>query len=138
MHSSKCSHNFQMAQFLSPNIHEQVLSCHVGAVQSLNRILHRGREFPIGAAELFKKHIAKAWIGFIDTHGIHELFNVMIHRCGYLAVDAATGAFRFGLVSFSSLSVSSLSSRSISSSFTTDSAIEVSFSSVSVSSARVS
>jgi hypothetical protein len=30
---------------------------------------------------LLKQHIAELRIGFIDTDGVHKLFDVMIHGC---------------------------------------------------------
>jgi hypothetical protein len=34
--------------------------------------LHRGREFAVGAAELFKEHISEARIRFVDADGEHQ------------------------------------------------------------------
>jgi hypothetical protein len=62
-----------------PDIHQQVLAIRILAVKALYRILHRGSEFAIGAAELLNEHIAKAWIRFVDTDGEHQFLDVVIH-----------------------------------------------------------
>ena len=60
VHPRQSSDDFQMAEFLSSDIHQQVFSGWVIAVQALDRILHGGRKLAIGSAKLFKKHVAKA------------------------------------------------------------------------------
>jgi hypothetical protein len=49
------------------------------AVQALDRILHGGGKFTIGASELLKQHIAKARVRLVDADSEHELLDVMIH-----------------------------------------------------------
>ena len=68
-----------MTQFLGADVHQEVLAVRILAIEPLNRILHRGRKFAIGAAELFKEHIAKARVGFIDANGEHQFLDVVIH-----------------------------------------------------------
>ena len=68
-----------MAQLLGPDIHQQIFQAGIIAVETLNRILHRRREFAVGAAELFEQHLAKARIGFSHLNGVHQLFDVVIH-----------------------------------------------------------
>jgi len=68
-----------MAQFFGTDIHQQVFAIRILAVQTLYQILHRGREFAIGAAELLKEHVTKSWIRFVDADGEHQFLDVVIH-----------------------------------------------------------
>ena len=79
MEPRKAADDFKMAEFLGPDIHEEILAVGVLTIQALNGVLHRGGQLAVGAAELFEQHVAKARIGFIDPHGVHELLDVMIH-----------------------------------------------------------
>ena len=72
--------DFEMAEFFGADIHQQVLALRILAVEPLDRILHRRGEFAVGAAELFQQHIAEARIGFVDTDGVHEFLDVVVHR----------------------------------------------------------
>ena len=80
MQSRERADDLQMAQFLGADVHQKVFALWVVAVQPLNGILHRGGEFAVGAAELLEQHVAELRIGLIDTHGVHQLFHVVIHR----------------------------------------------------------
>src|SRR5205085_12355411 len=62
MHAGQGTDYLQVTQFLSTNVHQQVFAVRVLAVQTLDRVLHCGRELSISAAELFQKHDAKTRI----------------------------------------------------------------------------
>ena len=79
MHAGQRSDHFEMAQFFRADIHQQVLAIRILAIEALDRILHCGGEFAVGAAELFKEHIAKARIRFVDADGEHQFLDVVIH-----------------------------------------------------------
>ena len=72
--------NFQMAQFLGADIHQQVFAGRVVAIEALNGILHGGGQFAVGAAELLQQHVAEARIRFVDPHRVHQFFDVVIHE----------------------------------------------------------
>ena len=77
--AGKATDHFEMAELFGADIHKEILAFRIFAIQALNRILHRCRQFAVGAAELLKQHIAETGIWFVDAHGVHELFDVMIH-----------------------------------------------------------
>ena len=79
MHASQRADDFEMAEFLGPDVHQQILAFRVITVQPLNRILHGGGKFAVRPAELFEQHVSKTGIGFTDVHRIHQLFYVVIH-----------------------------------------------------------
>ena len=68
-----------MAEFLGADIHQEILAVRIFAIEALNRVLHRGRELAVGAAELLKQHVAEAGIGLVDANGVHKFFDMMIH-----------------------------------------------------------
>jgi hypothetical protein len=86
VHACERSHDFEMAQFLGADIHQEILAPGVIAIQSLNGILHCGCKFAVSASELLQKHIAKTRIRFVDADRIHELLDVMIHGTPFLGV----------------------------------------------------
>jgi hypothetical protein len=49
----------------------------------LNGVLHRGGKFAVGSAELLKEHVSKAGIRLIHPDGVHQLFDVVVHRNTY-------------------------------------------------------
>ena len=54
--------------------HLEIVGClavRVLAIEALDRILHCGSEFTVGAAELFEKHVAKTRVRFVDADGEH-------------------------------------------------------------------
>ena len=61
-----------MAEFLGADVHQEILAVGIFAVESLDRVLHRGGQLAVGAAELFEEHIAEPYIGFVDAHGEHK------------------------------------------------------------------
>src|SRR4051794_19811544 len=69
-----------MTELFGADVHQEILAIGIFAVEPLDRILHRCREFAIGAAELLQKHVAEAYIGLVDAHGEHQLLDVVIHR----------------------------------------------------------
>ena len=79
MHAREGADDFQMAQLLGADVHQKVLAIRILAIETLNRILHRGREFAVGAAELFKKHVAETGVRLVDADGEHQLLHVVIH-----------------------------------------------------------
>jgi hypothetical protein len=42
--------------------------------------LHRSGKFAVGAAKLFQEHITETRIRFVNPHGVHKLFDVVIHE----------------------------------------------------------
>ena len=72
-------HDFEMAGFFGADVHQQIFAIWILAVQALYRILHRGRELAVGAAELFKKHVAETRVRLVDADGEHQLLDVVIH-----------------------------------------------------------
>jgi hypothetical protein len=79
VHAGEGTNDLEMAQFLRPDVHEQVFALSVVAIESLDRVLHRGCEFAIGAAELLEQHVAESGIRGIDADRVHELLDVMVH-----------------------------------------------------------
>src|SRR3978361_16603 len=79
MHAGERSDDLEMTEFLGPDIHQQIFPIWVFAVESLDRILHRGGELAVCSAELFQKHIAEAHVGLVDAYSEHEFFDMMIH-----------------------------------------------------------
>ncbi|MGY3469810.1 hypothetical protein ACVW0I_006681 [Bradyrhizobium sp. LM6.11] len=79
MHPRQRADHLQMAELLGADVHQQVLAIGIFAVQPLYRVLHGGREFAIGAAELLKQHVAKAGIRLVHPNGEHQLLDVVIH-----------------------------------------------------------
>ena len=79
MHARQRADHFQMAQLLGADVHQQVLAVGIVAVEALDRVLHRGGELAVGAAELLQQHVAKARIGLVDANGVHQLLDVVIH-----------------------------------------------------------
>ena len=71
--------DFEMAQFLGADIHQQIFAVRIFAVQALDRILHGGGEFAIRAAELLKQHVAETRIGLVDADRVHKFLDVVIH-----------------------------------------------------------
>ena len=80
MHAGQRTDDFQVAEFLGANIHQQILAPGIVAIEALDGVLHRGREFAVRAAELLKQHVAEARIWLVDPDRVHEFLNVMIHR----------------------------------------------------------
>ena len=76
--------DLEMAEFLGADIHENVFSRSVIAVEPLNGVLHRRSEFAVSAAELFEEHVAEPRIGLVHTNGVHELLDVMVHAASRL------------------------------------------------------
>ena len=71
--------DLQVAEFFCPNVHQQVFAARIVAIETLDRILHRRREFAIRAAELLKQHVAERGIRLVDPNRVHELLDVVIH-----------------------------------------------------------
>ena len=71
VHPSKRTNDFEMAEFLGADVHEQVFAAGVVAVEPLNGVLHRGGQLAIGAAELLQEHSAEGWLRFANSHGVH-------------------------------------------------------------------
>ena len=79
VHACQRPDDFQMAQFFGPDVHQQVFSRRIIAVESLDGILHRRGQFAIGAAKLFQKHVAERGIGLINSDRVHQFLDVVIH-----------------------------------------------------------
>ena len=79
MHAGEGTNDLEMAQFLRPDVHEQVFALSVVAIESLDRVLHRRGELAIGAAELLEQHVAEFGIRRVDADRVHELLDVMVH-----------------------------------------------------------
>jgi hypothetical protein len=91
MKSRKGANDFQMAQLFGADVHQQIFASGVIAVKSLDRILHRGSQLSILSAKLLQQHAAKLGIWLIDTNGIHQLFNVVIHGASFGLVRSVAG-----------------------------------------------
>ncbi|MBB3660840.1 hypothetical protein FHX15_006112 [Rhizobium sp. BK650] len=68
-----------MTELLRADIHQKVFATGILAVETLDRVLHRRRELPVGATELLKEHISESGIRLIYANGVHELLDVMVH-----------------------------------------------------------
>ena len=79
MHAGQRADDFQVAEFLGADIHQQVFAPRIVAIKSLDRILHRRRELAIRAAELLQQHVAELRIRLVDANRVHKLFDVMVH-----------------------------------------------------------
>src|SRR5258708_38098768 len=75
----QASHDLEMAKFLGADIPQEILAARIFAIEALDRILHRGCELAVRAPELFKEHVSKTRVRFVDADGEHELLGVMIH-----------------------------------------------------------
>ena len=75
----KGSDNFEMAQFLGADIHQEVFASGIFAVDALDRILHGCRQFSVGPAELLQKHGAEPGIGCTDSNRVHKFLDMVIH-----------------------------------------------------------
>ena len=71
--------DLEMAELLGADVHQQVLALRILAVQSLNRVLHRGGELAVSAAELFQQHVAELRVRRIDANRVHEFFHMVVH-----------------------------------------------------------
>ena len=79
MHAGKGADDFEMAQFLGADVHQEIFAVRIFAIEALNGILHGGRQFAVGAAELLQQHVAETRVRLVDADGVHELLDVMIH-----------------------------------------------------------
>ena len=59
VHARERADDFQVAEFLGADVHQQVLAGGIVAVESLDGILHGRSQFAVGAAELFQQHVAE-------------------------------------------------------------------------------
>ena len=80
VHACQRADDFQMAQFLGADIHQKIFALRIIAIEALDGILHGGGELAIGAAELFKQHVAETGIRLVYADGVHKLFDVMVHE----------------------------------------------------------
>ena len=67
--------------------HEQILAVGILAIQPLDRVLHGGREFAVGASELLQEHVAEPGIRLVDTDGEHQLLDVVVHGEALVALN---------------------------------------------------
>ena len=72
--------DFEMAQFLGADIHQEILAVRIFAIETLDGVLHGGRQLAVSAAELLQQHVAKPRIGLVDPDCEHELLDVVIHE----------------------------------------------------------
>ena len=63
MHAGQRADDLQVAQLLGADVHQQVFARRIVAVESLDRVLHRGGELAVGAAELLQQHVAESGSG---------------------------------------------------------------------------
>ncbi|MGX1213608.1 hypothetical protein AB7M42_003873 [Bradyrhizobium diazoefficiens] len=75
----KRSDDFEVAQFLGSDIHQEILAVRIFAIETLNGVLHGGGELAVSAAELFQQHVAEPGIGLVDANCEHELLDVVVH-----------------------------------------------------------
>ena len=62
MHPRQRADDLKVAQLFRSDVHQQIFSFRIVAVQALDGILHRGGEFAVCAAELLQQHVAEARI----------------------------------------------------------------------------
>ena len=62
MHPREGADDFQMTEFLGADVHQQILAIRIFAIEALDRVLHGGGKFAVGAAELLEQHVAEARI----------------------------------------------------------------------------
>ena len=79
VHASQRADDLQMAAFLRPDVHQQILAFGVVIVQALNRILHGRRELAVGASELLQQHVPETRIGLPYPHRVHQLLHMVVH-----------------------------------------------------------
>jgi len=77
------SDDFEMAQLLGADVHQEIFPLGILAVQTLNRILHCGGELSVGPAELLEQHVSELRIRCVDAHGVHQLLDVVIHASSW-------------------------------------------------------
>ena len=77
--AGKAADDFEVAEFLGADVHQEVFAVGIFAIEALDGVLHRRRELAVGTAELLKQHVAETRIGFVDANGVHKFFDVMIH-----------------------------------------------------------
>jgi hypothetical protein len=71
----------QMAQLFGPKIQQQVPPSQiVYAIPSLNRVLHRRRQFAIRAAKLLQQHISEPDIRLTDIYRVRQLLIMVLHK----------------------------------------------------------
>ena len=78
MQAGQRADDFEMTQLLGTDIHQQVFSLRILAVEALHGILHRRGELAVRPAELPEQHVAERRIGRIDANGVHQLLDVVI------------------------------------------------------------
>src|SRR5947209_9968498 len=88
MHAGESPNNFQVTQLLSADIHEQIFTFQIFAIQSLNGVLHSGGKFSIGSSKLLQQHVAESWIRSADVDGIHKLFDVVVHDAPLMRISS--------------------------------------------------
>ena len=86
MQSRQRADDLQMAQFLGADIHQQIFAIGIFAIDALDGVLHGGRQFAVGAAELLQQHIAEHWIGLIDVDRVHEFLDVVVHGVSFFVL----------------------------------------------------
>ena len=62
MHARQRADDLEVAEFLRPNVHQEIFSLRVFAIQALDRVLHGGGKLAVGAAELLEQHVAELGI----------------------------------------------------------------------------
>src|SRR5687767_3191979 len=80
MQAGKGADDFEVAQFLRPDIHQEILALGILTVETLNRVLHRRREFSVRSAELLEQHVSERRVRGVDTNRVHQLFYVVVHE----------------------------------------------------------
>jgi hypothetical protein len=81
VHADEGANDFEMAEFFGADVEEEIAAGEVvDTVPTLDGVLHGGGEFSVGTAELFEEEVAEFDIGSTDVDGVHEFFNVVVHR----------------------------------------------------------
>ncbi len=79
MHPRERADDLEMAQFFGADIHQEILSVRIVAVETLDGILHGSGQLAIGAAELFEQHVAEAGVRLVHANGEHQFLHMVIH-----------------------------------------------------------
>ncbi len=79
VHARERTDYLQVPQFLGSNIHQEIFSLGILAIEPLNGVLHRCCQFTVCPAERFEQHVSEAGIGRPDMDRIHQLLNAVIH-----------------------------------------------------------
>jgi len=85
--------DFQVAQFLGTDVHQEILALRIVAIQALDGILHRRGELAVRAAELLEEHVPKSRICIVDIDGDESRHLLRFDRIG--GVDGTRSVYHY-------------------------------------------